>query len=78
MLRLFPVCYETLNDILGPADFAPGSTSDPMSYDAVAEKFQGCADHAGWPENKARQAIELVRNLGDLENLAPLTLAMSV
>ena len=62
--------------VSGRADFAPGSTADPMSHDAVAEKFRGSADHAGWPDGKTRQAIELVRNLGDLESLAPLTLAL--
>ena len=35
--------------ITGRADFAPGSTADPMGFDDVAEKFRDCADYAGWP-----------------------------
>ena len=63
--------------ISGRADFAPGSTADPMGFDDVAEKFRGCADHAGWPAEKAAQAITMVERLGDLENIATLTRTLS-
>ncbi len=49
--------------ISGRADFGKGSPSNPMSYDEVAEKFQGCADYAQWPADRARKIVEMVRNL---------------
>ena len=30
----------------GRAEFAKGSPANPMSYDAVADKFRGCAEFA--------------------------------
>ncbi|SDR68114.1 MmgE/PrpD family protein [Opitutus sp. GAS368] len=59
--------------ISGKADFAKGSPANPMSYDEVAEKFQGCAAYAGWPEAKARQIIEGVKHLEDLPDVGALT-----
>lgn len=63
--------------ISGRADFAPGSAADPMSFDVVVDKFRGCADHAGWPEDKSAQAIAMVERLDDLENIAELTRTLS-
>lgn len=49
--------------INGRADFGKGSPANPMSYDEVSEKFYGCADFAQWPNAKAKQIIELIKNL---------------
>jgi 2-methylcitrate dehydratase PrpD len=66
----------TLKDgrvISGRADFGKGSPTNPMSYDEVADKFLGCAAFAEWPTSKAKQVIELVRNLEDLPDVRTLT-----
>lgn len=66
----------TLKDgrvISGRADFGKGSPTDPMSYDEVAEKFQGCAAFAEWPSAKANQVIDLVRKLEDISDVRTLT-----
>jgi 2-methylcitrate dehydratase PrpD len=63
--------------VAGRADFAPGSTADPMHFADVAKKFLGCADHAGWPEDKAARAIELVERLGELDDISALTQTLS-
>jgi hypothetical protein len=44
-----------------------------MSYDEVAEKFQGCAAFAEWPSAKATQVIDLVRKFEDISNIRTLT-----
>jgi 2-methylcitrate dehydratase PrpD len=49
--------------INGRADFGKGSPANPMSYEEVAEKFYGCAGFAQWPDSKAKQIVELVKNL---------------
>jgi 2-methylcitrate dehydratase PrpD len=49
--------------INGRADFGKGSPANPMSYDEVSDKFYGCADFAQWPDAKAKQIVELVKNL---------------
>ncbi len=59
--------------ISGRADFGKGSPSNPMSYDEVAEKFQGCADYAEWPADKAHKIIEMVRNLETVQDMRSLT-----
>jgi len=59
--------------ISGRADFGKGSPSNPMSYEEVAEKFQGCADYAQWPADRARKIVDLVRNLEGVENMRTLT-----
>jgi 2-methylcitrate dehydratase PrpD len=59
--------------ISGRADFGKGSPSNPMSYDEVAEKFQGCADYAEWPADRARKIVETVRHLEDLDDMRTLT-----
>ena len=55
------------------ADFAPGSPALPMSYADVAAKFRACADFAGWPPDRAEQAIALVATLDDLDDVRELT-----
>ncbi len=59
--------------ISGRADFGKGSPANPMSYEEVAEKFYGCADFAGWPDDKARQLVDLVRNLEAEPDMRKLT-----
>ena len=59
--------------ISGRADFGKGSPANPMSYDEVAEKFQGCADYAQWPADRARKIIEIVRNLETVQDMRTLT-----
>ena len=57
----------------GRADFGKGSPANPMSYDEVAEKFQGCAAFAEWPSPKSNQVIDVVRKLEDLSDVRTLT-----
>ena len=59
--------------ISGRADFGKGSPSNPMSYEEVAEKFYGCADFAGWPTEKAKQIVDLVRTLEAEPDMRRLT-----
>jgi len=59
--------------ISGRADFGKGSPSNPMSYDEVAEKFQGCAAFAEWPRAKDSQVVDLVRKLEDISDVRMLT-----
>jgi len=66
----------TLKDgrvITGRADFGKGSPSNPMSFEEVAEKFQGCAAFAEWPKSKADGVIELVRKLEGVSDVRTLT-----
>jgi hypothetical protein len=44
-----------------------------MSYEEVAEKFYGCADFADWPDAKAKQIVDLVRNLESEPDMKRLT-----
>ena len=70
----------TLKDgrtITGRADFGKGSPTNPMSYDEVAEKFQGCAAFAEWPAAKSTQVIDLVRKLEDVPDVRVLTALLS-
>jgi 2-methylcitrate dehydratase PrpD len=59
--------------VSGRADFGKGSPSNPMSYDEVAEKFQGCADYAEWPKDRATKIIEMVRSLEAVTDMRSLT-----
>ena len=59
--------------ISGRADFGKGSPSNPMSYADVAAKFQGCAEYAQWPADRARKIIEMVRNLEMIQDMRVLT-----
>jgi 2-methylcitrate dehydratase PrpD len=70
----------TLKDgrvISGRADFGKGGPTNPMSFDEVAEKFQGCAAYAEWPSSKANQVIDLVRKLEDVNDVRAITALMS-
>ena len=57
----------------GRADFARGSPQDPMSFEAVADKFRDCAAFAGWPDARSRAIVEAVRSLEDLADIRELT-----
>ena len=48
-----------------------------MSYDEVAEKFQGCATFAEWPADKASRVVDLVRKLEDVSDVRALTALLS-
>jgi hypothetical protein len=48
-----------------------------MSYEEVAEKFQGCAAFAEWPSSKAAQVIEMVRKLESVADVRTLTALLS-
>ncbi len=61
----------------GRADFGKGSPENPLSYDEVADKFRGCAQFAGWPDNKTEKIISLVDQMEYLENLMDLTAALT-
>ncbi len=59
--------------IEGRADHARGSMRAPMSYDEVTEKFMGCADYAGWPEDTATRIVDAVAALEHLGDIRVLT-----
>ena len=63
MTSILKIHLKNGRTVTGRADFGKGSPANPMSYEEVAEKFFGCADFAEWPEAKAKQIVELVRNL---------------
>ena len=63
--------------ISGKADFGKGGPTDPMTFDEVAEKFQGCASYADWPSGKARLVVDLVRNLEDVKDMNAITALLS-
>lgn len=58
--------------VSGRADFGKGSPADPMNYDEVAEKFRGCAKHAGWPDDAAAGIVESVQRLEMLADVRGL------
>ena len=65
-----------LNDgqtVGGRIDYGKGSLANPMSDEEVARKVRECAEFAGWPGNKAEEAIELVGKLETLQTVRPLT-----
>ena len=57
----------------GHADFGKGGPTNPMTFDEVAEKFQGCAAYADWPSAKAMQVIDLTRKLEDVKDVRVIT-----
>jgi len=64
--------------ISGRADFGKGSPDDPMSYDEEADKFAQCAAFAGWPVDRSREVVEMVRHLERLDDVRRLTALLSV
>src|SRR5258707_15006057 len=73
MTTILKIVLKDGRTITGRADFGKGSPSNPMSYDEIAEKFQGCAAFAEWPAAKVSQVIDLVRKLEDLSDVRTLT-----
>ena len=63
--------------ISGRADFGKGDPTNPMTFDEVAEKFQGCAAYAEWPSAKATQVIDLVRKLEEVKDVRTITALLS-
>ena len=77
MTTIIKIFMKDGRTISGRADFGKGSPTNPMSYDEVAEKFQGCAAFAEWPAAKATQVIDLVRKLENLSDVRALTALLS-
>src|ERR1700676_699524 len=73
MTTIIKITLKNGRTISGRADFGKGSPADPMSFDEVAEKFQGCAAFAEWPSSKATQVIEMVRKLESVADVRTLT-----
>ena len=73
MTTILKITMKDGRTITGRADFGKGSPTNPMSYDEVAEKFQGCAAFAEWPAAKATQVVDLVRKLEDVSDVRALT-----
>jgi 2-methylcitrate dehydratase PrpD len=73
MTTILEVALKKGETIAGRVDFARGSPQDPMSYDAVADKFRDCAAFAGWPESRSRAIVELVRELEAISDTRELT-----
>jgi 2-methylcitrate dehydratase PrpD len=73
MTTIIKITLKDGRTISGRADFGKGSPTNPMSYDEVAEKFQGCAAFAEWPSAKATQVIDLVRKFEHISNVRTLT-----
>ena len=73
MTTIIKITLKDGRTISGRADFGKGSPTNPMSYDEVAEKFQGCAAFAEWPSAKANQVIDMVRKLEDVSDVRTLT-----
>lgn len=59
--------------LTGRSDFAKGSPLIPMSFNDVADKFLDCANFAKWPATKARQVVEMARELDELSDVRKLT-----
>jgi 2-methylcitrate dehydratase PrpD len=72
MTTIIDIHLKDARTICGRADFGKGSPANPMSYDEVAEKFRGCADHARWPADKAAEIIAVVERLETLADLEGL------
>ena len=63
--------------LLGRAEFAKGSPSNPMTYDEVADKFRGCAEFVKWPKQKTEAIIQFVKALDSAPDLSALTPLLS-
>ena len=77
MTTILKITMKDGRTIAGRADFGKGSPTNPMSYDEVAEKFQGCATFAEWPADKASRVVDLVRKLEDVSDVRALTALLS-
>jgi len=77
MTSILEIRLQSGRTITGRTDFAKGSPAIPMSYEEVSEKFLDCAAFAKWPAERARAAIELVRNLESVSDVRKLTALFS-
>ena len=77
MTTILKVVLKNGRTISGRADFGKGSPTNPMSFDGVAEKFQGCAAFADWPTAKVTQVIAMVRRLENVTDIRALTALLS-
>ena len=77
MTTIIKITLKDGRTIAGRADFGKGSPPNPMSYDEVAEKFQGCAAFAEWPTAKTTKVIDLVRKLEEVSKVRALTALLS-
>jgi 2-methylcitrate dehydratase PrpD len=59
--------------ITGRADFAKGSSVNPMSFDEAATKFRECAEFAEWPKAKTEKIIAFTRALEAAPNMSELS-----
>ncbi|MEX2642995.1 MAG: MmgE/PrpD family protein [Acetobacterales bacterium] len=59
------------------ADSGRGSPSKPMGFEEVADKFRECADYAGWPADRAQEAVAMVAELEKLPSIRTLTALLS-
>ena len=63
--------------VSGRADFARGSTADPMDFDDVAGKFRECAEFSGADHSRIDRIVGLVSEFEMLEDVKPLVTALS-
>jgi 2-methylcitrate dehydratase PrpD len=77
MTTIIKITKKDGHTISGRADFGKGSPTNPMSYNEVAEKFQGCAAFAEWSTAKAKQVVDLVRKLENVSDVRTLTALLS-
>jgi 2-methylcitrate dehydratase PrpD len=60
----------------GRTEPAKGSPENPMTFDEVADKFQGNADFAKLPPQKAKSVVETVKFLENEPDMSKLTAAL--
>jgi 2-methylcitrate dehydratase PrpD len=72
MTSILKIHLKNGETISGRADFAKGSPADPMTYAEVADKFNGCAEFAGWDKERAARIVERVRGLETVEDVRSL------
>jgi 2-methylcitrate dehydratase PrpD len=77
MTSLLKIHLKNGKVLLGRAEFAKGSPSNPMSYGEVADKFRGCAEFAKWPSAKTETLIASVMSLEDFSDMSRLTAALT-
>lgn len=64
--------------VVGRAEFAKGSPTDPMSFDEAATKFRGCAEFAEWPEDKTEKLIIYLKALDSARDVSTLSPLLSI
>ena len=63
--------------IIGQAQFAKGSPSNPMSFGETADKFRACAEYADWPIAKSEKIIAFVRDLETVPDASAILILLS-